>query len=86
MRDQSGPMHKISDAFAITDASDYTDQTSGNADHNGFDEKLHQYIDVSFAQGHPHTNSLGAFQYRNIHDVHNPNAAHNQRYPRNNGE
>ena len=71
-------VHHQSRAYAEND----TNQPARYADEDGFDKELRQDIDALCANTHTKTYLARAFRHRDVHDVHNPDTAHEERNTR----
>ena len=59
---------------------DDADDASGDADKDGFDKELAQDVDTACAYTHAQTDFACTLRHRYVHDVHNADAAHYERY------
>ena len=66
-------------------AYDDSDKTSRNTDHDSLDEELAQNINATCADGHTQTDFTGTFGDGYVHNIHDTDTAHYQRYSGNSG-
>ena len=74
-----GPVGNALHYPAGSASDDDTDDASGDADEDGFDEELAQDVDTAGAYTHAQADFARAFRHRYVHDVHNADAAHYER-------
>src|SRR5262249_585304 len=70
------------EADGNADPQQHADAATDPAEEDGFDQELPQDVAVARADGLPDADLARALRHRDQHDVHDADAAHEQRYPR----
>src|SRR3954469_10471133 len=78
-RDHHGPSRERSDQFGRSYSQQDPDYSSEHAEHHGFYQELPLHIFFRGADGHADADLARALSHRHQHDVHDANAAHDQR-------
>jgi len=79
-------MRKRGNEVGNSHAGSNTDRPTEETQRDGFDKELHQNIAAARAHGHADANFPGALGHAHQHDVHNADAANDERHGSHAGE
>src|SRR3954471_9632356 len=85
-RDQGVPLHDLRQCDRGADAEQDTQHSSQQAEGQRFDQELHQDIHPGGAESFTNADLTGALGDRDQHDIHDPDAAHQEADRSNAGE
>src|SRR6266576_5660919 len=78
-RDQCRPGKKITDQRRTNEPKEDSDSAAHHAEGYRFHQELALHVSLRRSDGHAHADLAGSLSYRYKHDIHDPDAAHQQR-------